>query len=342
MANDEVVQSPKQKQYGFAIQTAFGTGIADGAAFFAVDNPPFEINRDVKELTVEGAHGSRFQNDTDIIVHNRNAMPSFTVETFLKKEELIYYLAAMFQNVVEATTPFGKTYTFPAGQPDFQADNGYFFTWIERDPVSGAFSTKAVDCILKAMTITLAGDEPLKASMEWVGKAIPAINANPSGTWTRTNPDNLFFMSDLDVVTINFGGGVKSHHLTGMEMAFSREVIGVGQDGAGGFQTYALGSLTNIFKMSVIKDSDYVTGQANHAAGTPIDFRIGWGNATPGSVDGDLDFAGHGKLNGPDGLTKEHNDPMVAVYSGKLTENAAGSIVPMTTILCDGVDASWL
>jgi hypothetical protein len=343
MAIDEVVQSPKQKQYGFAIQSEFGVGVADDAAFYEIDNPPFEINRDIKELVVEGAHGSRFQNDTDLVVHNRNAMPSFTVETFVKKEEAPFFFAALFQNMVEAgTTPYGKTYTLLSGQPDFQADAGYYFTWIERDPVSGAYSTKAIDCILKAATFTLAGDEPLKVSMEWIGKAIPIIDSNPTGTWTRTPPDNLFYMSDIKACTINFGGGVISHHLSALEMAISREVLGVGQDGAGGFQTYALTAMTNTFKMGVIKDSDFVTGQANQSAGTPVDLRIGWGNSTPGTDDGDLDFAIHGKLNGPDGLVKEHNDPMTVVYSGKITENAAGSIVPITTILADAVDADWV
>lgn len=339
MANDEIPQSPREKRYGWAEQATFGTGVLDNAAFVELDCEPTQVDRDVKELEVAGAHGSRKQNANDIIVHNRNAMPKFPLEMFAKKEELAEVFYGSIQSVVEGTTtPYDKTYTFLDTQPNFQADAGYFFTFIERDPAASK-STKVIDAIVQNLTLNLAGDEPLKLNAGCIGKALPAIDSDPSGTWTRNNPTNLFFRSDVDICTINFGGGAVNFHLHELELAFNWEVIGVGQSGGGGFDTYMLGSPTFTFKIAVVKDADWETAMANHAAGTAIDCRVGWGNVSPGTDDGDLDFAWHGKIDGPAGAEKEHDDPMVGVLTGKMLDD--GATEPITVVMADAVDKAW-
>ena len=339
MANNEVPQSPREKRYGFAPQVTFGTAIADTAAFTEIDCEPTQVDRDVKELEVAGAHGSRKQNLNDMIVHNRNAMPKVTLDLFAKKEEHAEFFYATMQSVVEgATTPFSKTFTLLDTQPDFQANAGHFLTFIERDPAASK-STRMVDMIFGANTISLGGDEPLRFSLEGIGKALPIITSNPTGTWTRNNPTNLFYRSDIDICTIDFGGGAVNFHLHELEIAFGWEVTGVGQDGAGGFNTFMMGSPVHTFKIAVVKDSDWETGMANHAAGTAVNCRVGWGNATPGTDDGDLDFAFHGKIDGPGGAEKLHEDPMIGVLTGKLLDD--GATEPITVILADAIDKVW-
>lgn len=339
MAVDEVVQSPREKRYGFGIQGATGTVLDDGSAVTEVDCEPFEINRDVKQLDVNGSHGSRQMHDNDTVIHNKDAMATFTTTMFAKKEELAFWLYAMIQNVTEGTaSPWDKTYTFLTSQPDFQADAGAVFTWFERDPVA-AKSTKIGDCIIKAMTITLAGDEPIKLSMEWIGIGAGVINSDPDGTWTRTGVDNLFYRTDIDVATVNYGSGAVSHHLQEFEIALSHDVLPVGQDGSGGPATVALANPTHTAKITVVKDADWQTAMANHAAGTPIDVRIGWGNSSPGTDDGDLDFALHGKMQGPTGAEKNHDDPMTGVMNINLSTD--GSTEILTVVMADGVDRTF-
>ncbi len=339
MANDEVPQSPREKRYGFAPQVSFGIGIAAGAAFTEMDNEPTTIDRDVKELEIAGAHGSRKQNVNDFVIHNRNAMPKMPIEMFAKLTEFPDFLYATSHSVVEDASPavFGKTFTFLDSQPDFQADAGHFLTLVERDPAVSK-STQMIDAIVNTHTITLSGDEPLKLSMDMIGKALPDIAFNPTGTWTRTAPTDLFFRSDIDICTIDFGAGVVNFHLTELELTLGYEVTGVGQDGAGGFDTYMLVP-AHTFKLGVVKDADWETAMANHAAGTVIDCRVGWGNATAGSVLGDLDFAWHGKMDGGGGAEKQHDDPMSGVLTGKMLDD--GATEQITIIIADGVDHSW-
>ena len=339
MSNTAVAQTPREKSYGFEMQTTFGTANADTTAFTELDCEPLEVNRDVKELEVAGAHGSRQQNAGDIIVHKNEAMPSFTIDTFLKKEELARWLALYFQVITEeGSMPFKKTFTMSDSQPDFQGGNGYVVTFIER--VSESSKSIAVkDALIKGMTLTLSADQPLRASMEFVGLGVPNVTSNPSGTWTRTANTNLFYRSHVDICQVVLTAGTKDFHLHELELSFSRSVIGMGQDGSGGFKDYALAQPENKFKLTVPKDSDWSDVIADHNIGTEIDLRVGWGNATPGTVDGDLDFAIHGILDGPDGAVKSHDELILGTMSGRMLKS--GATESITVILADDIDATW-
>ena len=339
MPVDEVPQSPREKRYGIVKQSVFGTAEIDSVAVIELDCEPFEFDRDVKEFMVNGAHGSRQQNVGDMVVHNRNCMPKFTTELFLKKAEIVNFFTPWFQNVTEGVTPeFEDTWTLLDAQPDFQADAGYFFTIFERDPVA-AKSWKVKDCLLSGMTITLEGDEPLKASLEWIGLGLPE-SSTPSGTWTRNALTNMYYNSDIDTCLIVPAAGSASYHLESMELAFTREVKPVGQDGSGGPQLYALSAPEQKFKLTCVKDSGLEGIITDWTGGVALDARVGWGGATPGDADGDLDFAMHGIIDGPNGIVKNHDDPMTFTMSGKLMKD--GATESITVIHADSIDTSWI
>ena len=340
MSDTSVVQTPREKRYGWAMQSVFGTAEIDAIAVTEIDCEPFEVNRDVKEFIVNGAHGSRQQNVGDVVVQQKQVMPSATIELYLKREELAAYLALLTQNVSEGITPqFAKTHTFLATQPDFQANAGYFITLFERD-IEASKSIAVKDMIVKAMTISLTGDEPVKASIELVGLGATDDTANPTGTWTQNGLSNLFYRSDLDICQVTLTAGAKNFHLHELELSFSREVVGVGNDGAGGYAVYGLTQPENKFKLTVAKGPDWSSVLSDHAAGTEIDVRVGWGNASPGTDIGDLDFAIHGKLDGPEGAVKSHDELIYGVMTGRMLKASATESI--TIIHADGVDATWI
>lgn len=321
------------------MQTTFGTAEADTVAMDELDCEALEVNRDVKELEVAGAHASRQQNVGDIIVHKNDAMPTFTIDAIIKKEEIARWMVLYFQVITEdVTTPFKKTYTMSDSQPNFAGGAGYYITFIERD-TEASKSVKVKDALLKSMTLTLSADQPLRASMEFVGLGIPEVTSNPSGAWTRNDLSNLFFRSHVDVCSVDLTAGTKNFHLHELELSFSRNVVGIGNDGAGGFKDWVLAQPENRFKLTVPKDTDWSDIISDHNAGTEIDLRVGWGNATPGTDDGDLDFAIHGKMDGPAGAEKTHDEMILGVISGRMLKSATTESI--TVILADAIDATW-
>lgn len=332
-------QAPGEFKFGYSPQVAFGTVIADSGAFTEVDCEPIVVNRDIKQIEVVGSHGSREVHENNIVVVGKESLPSFTTDMIVKKEELADLLAAFFQNVVEGeSTPFDKTFTMLSSQPDFLADAGYWYTWIVWDPVASR-SVAVKDCIMKSLTFTLPNDGPAKISAEWIGLGQPNVNSNPSGTWTPNAPSNLFWRGDIDRASIDFGSGATSFHLSEFELALSREIMGVGQDGSGQFRFYHLAKPNHTFKMKIVKDTDFDDVLSNQLAGTAIDINVSWGNVSPGTDDGDLDIAAHAIIDGPAGAEYEYDDPMTGMVSGKLARSETDEIC--TVVMADDVDKSW-
>lgn len=342
MANTGIPQTPREMRYGLTIQSVFGTAELDSVAVTELDCTNFNVNRDIKEFIIEGAHGSRQQAASDVIVRAKELMPSFTVECHLKREELVLWFSMLTQNVIEGLTPeFEDTHTFLDGQPDFDTNAGYFSTWWERDPEASK-SIAVKDVVMKAMTLTVSGDEPMKASMEFVGLGATVDTANPTGSWTINPVTNLFYRSDVDMCEVTLTAGAKDFHLHELELSFSREIVGYGNDGSGGFTNYALTKPENKFKLMVpkLKAGDWSNVLSDQALGTEIDLRIGWGGATPGDALGDLDFQIHGKLDGPSGAEKEYDDMIFGVMTGRMLKS--GATESITIIHADGVDTSWI
>ena len=339
MANDQVTQSPREMQFGFALQSVYGTAEIDSVAVTEVDCEPFDVNRDIKMIEVNGSHGSREKHQNSIITHAKSCVPTFTTEMIVKKEELAFWLAAFFQSVVEGeATPWDKTYTLPVTQPDFEADAGYFFTWFIRDPVN-LKSTKVKDCVLKSLTIKVTGGDAVKMTGEWVGLGLPTVNHTFSGTWTPNGTSNLFYREDIDRVTIDFGSGAVDFRLVEAELNMNRDIVGVGQDGSGQNQVLHLANPNHTIMVKVVKDDDYETAKTNQSVNTPIDVNLGWGNVTPGTDDGDFDMTIHAIIDGPGGTETGYDEPMAATIKGHLCRT--DSTEAITAVMADGVDQSF-
>ena len=89
-----------------------------------------------------------------------------------------------------------------------------------------------------------------------------------------------------------------------------------------------------------IKDSDLEGIMTDWTGGASLNLRVGWGNATPGTDVGDLDFAIHGIIDGPGGIVKNHDDPMTATITGRMAKESATESI--TVICADGADCSWI
>jgi len=338
MAVNEAPIVPGQFKYGIAQQAAFGTAIADNAAFLQLDCEPVTIGYDVKTLENPQSTGSRKARDSGLIVHTNRSAPVFTITGYALPEYIDHILAAMFQNVTEgATTPYDKAFAFADGQPAFVADAGYFYTFIKYDPAASK-SIKVVDCICRKLTFSIEEGMPLKYTAEFIGRGVPSSTADPSGTWTRGTAADMWFFEAIDRVTIDHGSS-ESFHMKSAELTFAWNTIElIGQDGSSSFNDYGLADLTNEFKVKVIKDADYHDLLAAWVAGTVCSFNIGWGHATPGTDDNDMDFTFRGKIT----ETDPNYDAIVAgELTGVMTENDAGAVEPVTITMANAIDRSW-
>jgi len=340
MAINENPQSPKEKRYGIAAQTTWGTAVVDAGAFMEMDCEAFEVNPDIKELDINGAHGTQVPRVSDKLIHTNGSSPIVSIPAMLAKhDELDYFLYAAIGSVVEGeTTPYAKTFTLPTTPPNYGQSAGNFFTVIERDPAASK-STKVIDCISKQLTISLAEGEALKFAAELQGRGVPSFTSDPSGTWTRNAIADIWHSEALDRCTIDFGGGAVSFHLVNFELVIPYELKPIGQDGSGSFQTFGLTLQPVTWKLKVVKDADYHTALTNWSGNTAVDINVGWGNATPGTDDGDLDFALHGKINA---ATKSNDNVINADLSGVCLESDDGSTTEaLTIVMANAVDRSW-
>ena len=148
-----------------------------------------------------------------------------------------------------------------------------------------------------------------------------------------------FHFEDIDRFTIDFGGGAQAVVPTGdTEIKLAGDVMGVGADGSGNFQNFAyLYNRVLEFSLVINRDAQVVTAKTNWAAGTAITVNFGWGNATPGTDDGDLDFAFTGKI---DKVEENNDDVSGAIISGKILAPIAAT-APITIIMANGLDRTW-
>lgn len=339
MANDSTPQSAAQKQYAFAKQTTFGTIIADAAAAMRVHCEHWEVDRDIKVEDNPVAYGDRMPRESNTIVHYKRAMPFFTIAGAANHETLDHILYSATHTVTEAAaTPYSKTYVYGTTQPAFTSNAGWFGTFFERDPAASK-STAVKDAICKSLTLSIKPGERLKYSWECVGRGLATVTSNPSGTWTDEDESLSWWFEDIDLATVNFGAGAINFNLAEFELKLSYDSIeAIGQDGAGSFQNYGLGAPTLEAKIVVVKDADYHSALSNFSGNTAVDARIGWGNATPGTIDGDLDFAMHGKIIS---TAKAHEAVMKGELNLKLMENDAGTTEAITIIMANATDRTW-
>jgi hypothetical protein len=330
-------QVPQQKLYGIAQQAAWGTAIADNVAFTQLDVEHTEVKKDPKVEENPQSTGARVMRDASRIVHTNELMPTISLSGLVFPSNIDLFLAAIFQNVSEgATTPFAKTFTFPDTIPAFAADAGYFFTIIEQDPAASK-STKLVDAICSKLSLTGEAGGFLKYSAEFVGRGLPSDVANPSGTWTRGDESEILAVASIDRMTINPGSSA-SYHLKSFELTKEQAVIPIGQDGSGNHASVSLGQPQLSLSMTLVKDADWHALLTAKDAGTIGVVNIGWGNATPGTVDNDFDITARLQIQSAE---KDHSEVMYGKIGGQLLEADDGATEPLTIVMANAVDRAW-
>jgi len=338
-----VTYSQKDKRYGFAEQPIWGTAVADAGAFQEIDCEASEIKADVKYRETPGAHATRNMTYGDIGADQKGALPKLSISGEAKFDEVDYFMHAFFQNVVEgAITPFSKTFTLPSTQPDLTAiatiaAAGQLLTLIERFPAAST-SKMIKDVISNSITLSCAPGERLKFTSELVGRGITTFNSNPSGTWTRAAAE-YWHWEDLDRFTINWGAGAQTLVPVGpIEITLGCDVVGVGQDGAGNAQAlHALFNRALTFSLTFNRDAQAGSAKTNWGAGTAITCNIGWGNASPGTVDGDLDITFTGKI---ETVEDTNEDILGTTIAGRIIAPDA-TTAPLTIIMANAIDRTW-
>lgn len=330
------VYSSRDKRYGLAEQTTWGTATADAAAFIELDCEQFIIPVTPNIRESPQVHASRMGRQGDVQMDTYQSLPEFSLSMDAKLKSVDHLLYAFFQSVVEVGTgTMKKTFSFPTTQPDFTAASaGYTATVIERDPVA-AHSLKVKNCIAKSLTLSVAANGRAKVVVGMVGLGYPATST-PSGTWTRTAYEYLH-AANAARFRLNFGAGMVNLTMKSFELALTQEVVGVGQDGAGNFTTYGILSRAGTFKMQCVKDANLLTARTNLATGVVVGGEIGWGNATPGTTDGDFNAAFNGKLvNAP----YDNEDLLGVAIEGRVLGADDGTATP-TIIMANSILRSW-
>lgn len=326
----------KDKRYGIAKQTTWGTAVNDTAAFVELEVDHFRINRGINEREDAGAHGTRNELYANYIHDTKGSKPSFTIAGPVRRSDLPLFTYGKVQQVTEsATAPYKKTFTFRTTQPNFASSQGAFFTVIERDPTASR-SVKAVDCIIEKLTLTCEAGDRLRYSADFVGRGAATVTANPSGTWTL-GANNFFYFEDLARATVNWGAGAQNVTLKSFEVQLVETATPFGHN-SGNFQSFEIGQRKHEFSLSILKDAQVQTAGTNLSGDTGFTVNIAWGGTTAGNTDGDLDLTFTGKLS-----DVEHDNDE-SLYGANLTGRILGATAganPITVVIADNTDRAW-
>lgn len=328
--------TPDDFSVGIKQQAAWGTAITDSVAFVNMlcDKP--QIMADVKIRDDENSRGARFRDVADLNRDEIGAMPKITLSCpRARKNDLALLLYMFFQSVTEAaTTPYSKIFIAHATQPDFSVNAGCFSSIIVKGPITSK-SRKINDCICTKLNLKVSPGGLLSWTADIVGRGAVILNSNPSGTWTFS-ADSFYAFESMARATYNFGAAASP--VTGaFELELNREVFDVGQSG-GNFATFGLGKFSGTLKGSLIYDTNTDALQAAFVAATAGTINYAWGNATPGTVDGDFDITAYGALKK---VEFNHSDKTMLDYELDLAGVSPATTQPITITMADAVDKTW-
>jgi len=335
------VRTPKEVTLGIAEQTTWGTPIGDSSAFDQLQSKMSPIQEDIFQAGRDGARGNRLEDVGEYVFHEKGAMPECPISDLWLPRSMTSLLlyTGMQQVTEEGTTPYKKTFTPHATQPDFStAGQGKFITIIQKLPEASA-SRKICDAILKSMTLKWEpGASPLIFGGEFVGRGAVTRDANPSGTWTI--PANAFwYHNDMVRATMNFGSPF-SPTFGPLELTWLNNVFAVGQVSTGS-KPETIGIKDHkgsVLKGSVMYDSDTDGLFGYWAAGTAGELNFGWGSGTPGSADGDLDITIYGVLTS---VKFSEKDALMIDFEFLIAGSSSASKQPLTIIHADATHHLW-
>lgn len=329
-----------------AEQATYGTAIADDAAgphpggWTVIQCMAPKIVPDVLVREVTADRGVRYQDVKDFAVSDTGAMPKVTIPDHpVRKDILARFLYTHLQEVVEEIgTPFKKVFNYPSTtHPDFGSDEGCFLSVIQKLPIASN-SLKVTDAIGSKLNFSCSPKGALLMSADLIGRGPISLVANP--TATQLYPaDDFFYFEDMVRFTYDVGSGATAAIPFAWSLELTKKEIPVGFDSASGkYQNITFSEYGGTFKMTVLWDVNTKELFSDLQDGTPIEINIGWGNATPGTVDGDLDFTLIGLI---DTASLERGDTLNKEITIKLLADVANTDIPVEIILADAVDYTW-
>ena len=322
----------KDYEVGRKVQATFGTETPEATAFTSLNCEPISLKTMVNVREHNVADGQRHMVEQDIVTDQKEMAPEFTIAGIVEKLEIPFLLYLFFQNVSEGADPFPKTFTFPATQGDFIVNAGYFATFLVTAPTA-AKDHAYKDCVCKELKLSSAPGERMKYTATFISRGAPNVDYDNSGTKTRNN-GTFFHYSNIKIKTVDTVAMIFSG---GWELTLTQDVKGYGASGTGDFYSYIIDNRRGVLDFTVLTNTEGYAQEADLVANSYVDIRLGYGNATPGTDDGDFDIAVHGIFTEADPNTESP-----AGYQNKLIMAAdAGVTEPITIIVADAVDQTW-
>ena len=335
----KTIMSPKEKQYGLLEQSTWGTAIAESTSVLKIDTAGLTIDPDVKIRESDQSHGVRRPYKTELIAHTNRSAPLISIPAIEARQALLdYFLYLLFGWVTEGvSTPYSKNFGMLSTQPDYTADAGMFVTFWERF-ATGSISRRVIDVICKSLTLSCVPGEPLMMSAELIGRGAVTENVSLTATWTHP-ADSFWYWEQIARATANFGSSLDLN-LQGFEITLTHAALPYGNDGSGNFETFAMTNWELTFKLKIGEETDNNHRQTFHTAwkaGSNGAYRIGWGNATPGTDNGDLDLAWAGRITK---ITSHLEDILGFDVEGKMLTTVT-TASPITIIMANNIDRTW-
>lgn len=327
----------KEWRVGIQEEAAFKTPIADNAAFKEIVCDFMPIKSDLKYRNNDNVNtGARFQDASGVDVDSVGSMPSCTIKGTAIKDDLDFFLYALFQYVVEgANTPYVKTFSFPptANIPDFANNEGMSLTILSRAP-EASISQKFSGAICKKLELSIsptANDGLLQFSADMVGLGAVVANSNPSGTMTKA-ARSTFGFHNINAFTINSNELV----LKSWKSVLENLAIGMSPAGDGTWGWFALTDFKATIEFTAMNDANARTTIASAMAGTVMPHNLNWG--TDG-VDGNLNIFGYGKMEEPERIASDTAD--VNFKMNMMSDTTNSHADPIIIKLANAIDRTW-
>lgn len=317
-------------------QGTWGTAASDATAGSRIPCEPPHLEFDDKEVSMVKALSVRTDDKQSYYTHQKGVTPKITLTGYLVEDLMKRLLYGYFQNITEvAGTPHKATLTPHTTQPDFTNNAGYFFTLIYWNGVA-SLAYKISDCIVSHLNFTCEPGGMMKYTADIIGRKVVSTTSNPAGTYSYL-AEEYFHFEDQTRHTYNIGGGALTPVLLGpWELDLNMEVRNIGQDASGNVLNFGLSNRTGTFKSVALWDTTTRGLLTNRSTNTMVDVNIGFGGATAGNTDGDLDFAFQGKV--MPATARNENPDLGVNLEMRLLSDVASSEQMITVVCADNQD----
>ena len=333
---------PAQQKLWIGEQATFGTAIDPAAGSWdMVHCAGAVITPDVNIIDVKADRGQRYKDIDDVHHTEDGAMPKVTISGLpVRMADLARFLMLFFHNCSEGTTPlFTNTFTLPTTiWPDFASNEGLFCSVIQINPAA-TDDQQVNDCICQKLTLKCSPKGLLTADIELVGRG--SVTNNAAGSATPSEAAATFFTwEQIDRCTIDVAGG-GANSVTPMEWQLElgwNKIIPSGMGGTGSFANFTLDEFTGKFTAPLAWDTTTKNLLSNLQTKARIEVNVGWGNASPGTVAADLDFALCGTF---ESVEVQRGDLLLNGITVDLKTDVANSKVPITAIIADSDEKGY-